>query len=125
MYDYKVIPAPKRGTKAKGVKTHEDRFSLALQDLMNTEAADGWEFTRAETLPSEEKSGFRSSTVVYRSVLVFRKAIPVEMPDVVAPAPVAAPMVAPEPVYEPAEIAPEFSDLEESQQPQDSSNASA
>lgn len=120
MYDYKVIPAPKRGTKAKGVKTPEARFSLALQDLMNAEAVDGWEFVRAETLPSEEKSGFRSSTVVYRSVLVFRKAIPVEMPEVVAPAPVAAP----EPVYEEPEITSEISDLDEPE-PHDTSNASA
>ncbi len=116
MYDYKVIPAPKRGTKAKGVKTPEDRFSLALQDLMNAEAVGGWEFLRAETLPSEEKSGFRSSTVVYRSVLVFRKAILLEEPEAAA-APVVAPAVAPvsppEPADEEPEITSEISDLEE------------
>lgn len=75
MFEYKVIPAPRKGLKAKGIKTPEDRFSHTLQELMNSEAQGGWEFVRAETLPSEERSGFRSTTVVYRSVLVFRKAI--------------------------------------------------
>jgi hypothetical protein len=73
VFEYKVIPAPRKGTKAKGLKTPESRFSYALEELMNTEAYEGWEFCRAETLPSEERSGFRSTNVVYRSVLVFRR----------------------------------------------------
>ena len=28
-FEFKVIPAPKRGEKARGVKTTEDRFALA------------------------------------------------------------------------------------------------
>ncbi len=34
-YEYKVVPAPTRGLKAKGVKTAEDRFANALQAAMN------------------------------------------------------------------------------------------
>lgn len=72
-YEYKVIPAPKRGQKAKGVKTPEARFALALESAMNLQVGDGWEFHRAETLPSEERAGLTSTTTVFRSVLVFRR----------------------------------------------------
>ena len=125
MFDYKVIPAPKRGTKAKGVKTPEARFSLALQELMNAESVDGWEFMRTETLPSEEKSGFRSSTVVYRSVLVFRKAIPAVTPQEVVSAPEAAPVPTQVTAPDEPEITSEISDLEEPDRTYDSSNANA
>jgi len=74
LYDYKVIPAPRKGRKARGVKGAEERFSHTLQDTMNEAAADGWEFLRSETLPSEERSGLTSTTTVFRSVLVFRRA---------------------------------------------------
>jgi hypothetical protein len=73
-YEYKVVPAPTRGQKAKGVKGPEARFAHRLEQDLNTIAADGWEFLRAETLPSEERSGLTSTQTHYRSVLVFRRA---------------------------------------------------
>ncbi len=76
VYEYKVIPAPAKGRKAKGVKTPEARFALVLQETMNTEAANGWEYQRSDILPSEERQGLTSSHTVYRSVLVFRRALP-------------------------------------------------
>ena len=72
-YEYKVVPAPEKGTKARGVKTPESRFALTLQDLMNAMAEEGWEFQRAETLPSVERSGLTSSNTVFRNLLVFRR----------------------------------------------------
>ncbi len=72
-YEYKVVPAPARGQKAKGVKSPQGRFANALESLMNKLAADGWEFQRTETLPSEERTGLTSSTTTYRSVMVFRR----------------------------------------------------
>lgn len=72
-YEYKVVPAPTKGQKAKGVKTPEDRFSLAVQELMNEMAFEGWEYQRAETLPSVERSGLTGSKTEYRNMLVFRR----------------------------------------------------
>lgn len=72
-YEYKVVPAPTRGQKAKGVKGPEARFAHRLEQDLNTIATDGWEFLRAETLPSEERSGLTSTQTHYRSVLVFRR----------------------------------------------------
>ena len=35
VYEYKVVPAPTKGTKAKGVKGPEARFSLSVETLLN------------------------------------------------------------------------------------------
>ena len=73
-YEYKVIPAPTRGLKAKGVKTSEDRFANALETEINTLAAKGWEYVRADTLPCEQREGLMSKTTIYQNMLVFRRA---------------------------------------------------
>lgn len=73
MYEYKVIPAPAKGKKKRGVKGAEARFAHALETAMNELAADGWEFQRADILPSEERQGLTSTQTIYRSVLVFRR----------------------------------------------------
>jgi hypothetical protein len=75
-YEYKVVPAPQRGTKAPGVKSNEDRFALSLETAMNELAADGWEYLRADTLPCEQREGLMSKTTVYQNMLVFRRAKP-------------------------------------------------
>lgn len=72
-HEYKVVPAPNRGEKARGAKTPADRFAHTLAALMNEAARDGWDYVRAETLPSEERAGLTRRTTVYHSVLVFRR----------------------------------------------------
>lgn len=72
-YEYKVVPAPAKGKKAKGVRGTVARFAFALEDLMNQMGAEGWEYQRAETLPSEERHGLTSVTTTYRNMLVFRR----------------------------------------------------
>lgn len=86
-YEYKAVPAPRRGVKAKGVKTAEDRFAHAITELMNRMAAEGWDYLRADTLPSEERSGWTGKTTeTAHHLLVFRREIrAAAMP---APAPV-------------------------------------
>lgn len=78
MYEYKVVPAPVRGEKAKGVKSTDDRFAHALQMALNEQGAEGWDYVRAETLPCEERDGIMSKTTVYKNVLVFRRALAVD-----------------------------------------------
>ena len=77
-FEYKVVPAPAKGTKAKGVKTPEARFANSIEILLNEMAAEGWEFQRAELLPSEERSGMMGSATNWRNVMVFRRALAVE-----------------------------------------------
>ena len=76
------------------MKTPEARFSNALEQMMNELAAEGWEYQRAETLPSIERSGLTGSTTEWRNVLVFRRlcyeeAAPAKPELLPPPAPVA------------------------------------
>ncbi|MBW4707852.1 DUF4177 domain-containing protein [Roseobacter sp. YSTF-M11] len=107
-YQYRVISAPTRGVKTKALKTPEDRFSHALEEVMNQMASEGWEYQRAETLPSVERSGLTSSTTNWRNVLVFRKLLQ-------APRAQTAPEAAPTERREPVIIPPKTPDDDASQ----------
>ena len=111
-FEYKVIPAPTRGRRVKGVKTPADRFARALEDAINALAAEGWEYLRTDTLPAEERQGITGRTTVYQNMLVFRRAVEtaqasetVAQAASVAPSVIAqpkpAPSVAPAPAAEP------------------------
>jgi Domain of unknown function (DUF4177) len=89
-FEYRVVPAPKKGARSWGLKSSEDRFATALAKVMNDLAAEGWEYQRSDTLPCEEKSGFRGKSTVFQNMLVFRR----EREAGAAIAPVAAPLVA-------------------------------
>ncbi len=75
MYEYKVVPAPKRGLKSRGVRGTEARFANALEKIMNDHAQSGWEYQRADTLPAEEREGLMGRATVYQNLLVFRRTI--------------------------------------------------
>lgn len=81
-YQYKVVPAPKRGLKARGVTSTEDRFAHALEVVMNDLGAQGWDYVRADILPAEERQGLTGRTTVYHNMLVFRREV--EVAQVVA-----------------------------------------
>ena len=73
-YDYKVVPAPKRAKKIKGVRTAEELFAVTLTDAINEVARQGWEYVRAEHMPAEASRGwFRSALQGEQTVLVFRR----------------------------------------------------
>lgn len=72
-YEYKVVPAPSRGKRARGVKGPDGRFAHALQEVMNALAAEGWEYLRSDTLPNDERTGLTSVQTTFRSILVFRR----------------------------------------------------
>jgi len=74
-FEYKVVPAPHKGTKAKGVKTPEARFANSVEIILNEMAAEGWEYQRAELLPSDERTGLTGTTTNWRNVLIFRRAL--------------------------------------------------
>ncbi len=74
-FEYRIVPAPTKGVKTKGIKTPEERFAKTLEEVLNEMAAEGWEYQRAETLPSLERAGLTSTTTEWRNVLVFRKMV--------------------------------------------------
>ncbi|OIQ33541.1 MAG: DUF4177 domain-containing protein [Alphaproteobacteria bacterium MedPE-SWcel] len=80
-YEYKVVPAPNRGKKARGVKTPEARFANGIESVLNDMAAEGWDFQRAEMLPAEERSGLTGTKTTWRNLLVFRRALTAHASD--------------------------------------------
>lgn len=95
-YEYKVVPAPAKAQKAKGVKTAEGRFAHTVEAELNRLAAEGWEYQRAELLPHDERSGLTATQTTWRTMLVFRRAVAEAQPrvlDIPAEAPVLPPVV--------------------------------
>ncbi len=73
-YDYKVVPAPRRARKAKGVAAGPDLFALTLTEAINEVARQGWEYYRSEALAMEAPSGwFKRGGVEEQVMLIFRR----------------------------------------------------
>lgn len=91
--EYKCVGAPERPKKKRGAKTRSDRVAAVMQDVINAEAVDGWEYVRTDLVPVEEKSGwFSRATEVHRAVLIFKRGANV---PVVPHQPRNQPMIAP------------------------------
>lgn len=75
-YEYKVVPAPARTVKVKGLKTAGERFAHLLSECLNEAASEGWEYVRAESLPCEERKGLFSKARSTQVVLIFRRPLP-------------------------------------------------
>ncbi|WP_439139025.1 DUF4177 domain-containing protein [Roseicyclus sp.] len=88
-YEYKLVPAPQRATKHKGLKG-ADLFAATLQEILNALGQEGWEYQRAETLPEEVRTGLTARTTTYRQLLVFRRALPDTTSQQPAPAQITA-----------------------------------
>jgi hypothetical protein len=78
-FEYRVIPAPRRGEKSRAARTTEDRFALAMTNLMNQMGADGWDYVRADVLPCDERVGLTGSKTTFQNMLVFRRVIEAEV----------------------------------------------
>lgn len=111
-YEYKVVPAPRKAGRAKGVRGHDEKYAHTLGEIMNNMATDGWQYLRAESLPVDEKAGMMGKTnEKYLSLLVFQRPTNkspvvqeplVNVPDFLSD-PVAQPNVEAEPTADPAE----------------------
>ncbi len=90
-FEYRVVPAPIKGRRVKGIRGAQARFAHALELLMNELGAQGWEYIRTDTLPAEERQGLTSKVTVFQNMLVFRRAlaqetsIDAELPQLPAP----------------------------------------
>ena len=72
-YEYKVVPAPRKGEKSRLAKATPDRFALALTTLMNQLGAEGWEYLRADALPCDERVGLTGNKTTFLNMLIFRR----------------------------------------------------
>ncbi|MGC6387218.1 DUF4177 domain-containing protein [Ewingella sp. S1.OA.A_B6] len=75
MYTYKMVQVPPNIS----VKAKDNKSGIAaqyLENVVNTWAAEGWEFQRVDTIGIEEKPGCFSANkqgLVYYYVITFRK----------------------------------------------------
>lgn len=109
-FEYRVVPAPRKGEKARGVRSPEARFALAMSRLFNRMGEEGWEYVRADTLPAEERVGLTGRELRYHALLVFRRALPrPAVPAAQVARPEAALLLSPPPAewhgFEEAEVA--------------------
>lgn len=74
-FEYKLVPAPEKATKHKGLKGAAN-FAATLEDILNEMGSEGWHYLRADTLPQEERAGLTSRTTTYRNLLVFQRELP-------------------------------------------------
>jgi hypothetical protein len=73
-YEYRVIPAPKRLKRIKGVSSMPELFAAMLTDAINAEARQGWEYVRSESLAAEEPAGWlRRAAMVEETMMIFRR----------------------------------------------------
>ena len=73
-YEYHVVPAPRVAPRIKGVRAAPERFAIAVAEVMNEAAAEGWEYLRTDTLPMEARAGWLGGrTVAPQELLVFRR----------------------------------------------------
>ncbi len=81
-FEYKVIPAPRRSVRVKGAKGVDGKFAATLEKMINELAAEGWQYLRAESLPTDERHGItRRKTESYQNVLVFRRLADMTKPE--------------------------------------------
>ena len=81
-YGGEMLLRLERARRFKGVKGREASFARTVQEAMMEHARQGWEYYRAETLPSVEKTGMmRKREEILNTVLVFRRELREEIAE--------------------------------------------
>lgn len=113
-WEFQVVPAPRRGVKTKGARTAEERFAVALAEVMNDLGAQGWDYVRTDILPCEERQGLTGKTTVYHSMMVFRRPLGAAAPEADPLPPMAR---LPSPAAVPAAVPPVLSPVQDAVPP--------
>lgn len=73
-FEYKTVGAPEKGKRKRGARTASDRAAAAFEEILQAEAADGWEYLRTDILPLTERRSWLGGThEAHRAVMVFRR----------------------------------------------------
>lgn len=73
-YDYKVVPAPRKLKRIRGVNSAGELCAATMAETLNAVARDGWEYLRADQVSAAQEGGwFRRGTEVVETVLIFRR----------------------------------------------------
>ncbi|CTQ51355.1 hypothetical protein JDO7802_03394 [Jannaschia donghaensis] len=73
IYEYDVIPAPKKPQRIAGLTREDDRVAHELSELFNDMAVEGWEYVRADTINIDDVTGIAGNVPKAHTLLVFRR----------------------------------------------------
>lgn len=73
IYEFQVVPAPRKGERAPGLRTDADRMAGTLTGLLNEMALDGWDYVRADTLPNDMSGDLSGTAPPTMTLLVFKR----------------------------------------------------
>ncbi len=79
-FEFRVVPAPRKGERVPGLKTDEARMANTLTDVLNQMATDGWDYVRADQLPNDTSTDLTGTAPKTMVLLVFRRPLPSERP---------------------------------------------
>lgn len=78
VYEYKVVPAPRRPRRVKGVRGTPERYAHMIEELLNEMGADGWSYLRSDSMPVEARQGMLKGRIeTYQTVMVFMRPVDV------------------------------------------------
>lgn len=81
-YEHRCVPAPRRVKRRRGEKTPAEALARAVAEVLDAQAAEGWEYLRADLMPLETRQGLFSAVVeTHQSVMVFRRAVATAAPQ--------------------------------------------
>lgn len=73
LYEYDVVPAPKKPMRVPGLTREDDRVAYELSSLFNEMAVDGWEYVRADVINIDDVTGIAGNVPKSHTLLVFRR----------------------------------------------------
>jgi len=73
LYEYDVVPAPKKPMRVPGLTREDDRVAYELSTLFNDMAVEGWEYVRADTINIDDVTGIAGNVPKAHTLLVFRR----------------------------------------------------
>lgn len=80
LYEYDVVPAPKKPMRIAGVTREDERVAYDLAALFDDMAVDGWEYVRADVIHIDDVTGISGNVPKTHTLLVFRR--PMMLPAV-------------------------------------------
>lgn len=74
-FEFKVLPAPRRSKRMKGLMRGQNRFCATVTEFLNENGLDGWEFIGFEMMPLESRRFLFFQYVGECPCMIFRREV--------------------------------------------------
>jgi len=72
-YEYKVLPAPEKPLRYKGIARGDDAFAVTLSEILNDQGKEGWVYLRTEKVTERRGVWPLRHRRVVREMIVFQR----------------------------------------------------